>query len=120
DLNILALRKQADRTSFQQRICVSEQLLKRRKRTRRDDIERDPVGARKVLDSPVMHNGRKGEGCHAIAQEVGFLADTFDEVDFHAALVSERAGDNKAGKARPGAEVAPGPGGGGEIEELER
>src|SRR5436305_15259422 len=88
-------------------MCVAEQLVERRERPGRDDIERLRVLADKILDSLGVHNRRNGKCGRDLAKEGGFFLPALDQMDFRTGRRRERACDNQTGQSRAGAEVEP-------------
>src|ERR1700716_3165105 len=117
-LNILTFEEQSLCTCFQERGHVVEQCGKRCKRARRDDVG---FGVeRQRLDAGVMHGRRQSKLVANLAQERGFLAGAFDQMNRRPGSIRQRAGDRHAGKAPARSEVEPDPRLRREPKELER
>src|ERR1041384_1748727 len=119
-LYILSLRKQPDRSPFQQRNCVADQPVERRQGPRRHDVEALGGGGDKILDSRCVHNGWKrklrGDG----SEEGGLLLYALDQVDLRARRFGNRAGDDESREAPACSEVGPAAGIRGEKKKLKR
>ena len=65
----------------------------------------DAVRLRKILDALGMNGGRDAGDAHGFAQECGFFAIGFNEMDLGSRCLSQRAGDRNAGEAGTRADV---------------
>lgn len=118
-VNILSLGKQPYGTRFQQGIGLAQQFGQRRQRSRRDDLDASRRVFDEIRDAFGMNHRWNPGRQHRFAQERRLFANAFDEMDFDARLVRQRAGDRETGKARATPKIDPDFGARSEIEELQ-
>ena len=95
------------RPAFQQRICVAEQLVERRQRARRHDVERSLKSSTKSSIRRAWTMAGSAGAATASRRNAAFLLMLSTRWTAAPGRSAERAGDDQAGKAGAGAEIDP-------------